>query len=61
MSGDGLERSTAVQIDPSGNVWWADNWRDVPLQTDPGGHEMVVFVGLAAPVRTPLPGPPRHL
>ncbi|WP_200263908.1 hypothetical protein [Streptomyces sp. HSG2] len=58
---DGLERNTAVQIDPSGNVWLANNWRDVPVQTNPGGHEMVVFVGLAAPVRTPLLGPPRPL
>ncbi|WP_149179501.1 NHL repeat-containing protein [Streptomyces sp. TRM49041] len=58
---DGLERNTAVQIDPSGNVWLANNWMTVPLQTNPGGHEMVVFVGLAAPVRTPLLGPPRHL
>ncbi|MEU3278908.1 hypothetical protein [Streptomyces antibioticus] len=58
---DGLERNTAVQIDPSGNVWLANNWRNVPLQTNPGGHEMVVFIGLAAPVRTPLLGPPRHL
>ncbi|WP_432079115.1 hypothetical protein [Streptomyces sp. YPW6] len=57
---DGLERNTAVQIDPSGNVWLANNWRDVPVQTNPGGHEMVVFVGLAAPVRTPLLGPPRR-
>ena len=58
---DGLERSTAVQIDPSGNVWLTNNWRNVPVQTNPGGHEMVVFVGLAAPVRTPLLGPPRSL
>ncbi|MFQ6850990.1 hypothetical protein AAIB46_08805 [Streptomyces sp. 35M1] len=58
---DGLERNTAVQIDPSGNVWLANNWRTIPLQTNPGGHEMVVFVGLAAPVRTPLLGPPRPL
>ncbi|MFJ9539785.1 hypothetical protein ACIRPX_21285 [Streptomyces sp. NPDC101225] len=58
---DGLERNTAVQIDPSGNVWLANNWRNVPVQTNPGGREMVVFVGLAAPVRTPLLGAPRHL
>ncbi|MFB8774943.1 hypothetical protein [Streptomyces broussonetiae] len=58
---DALERNTAVQVDPSGNVWLANNWRTVPLQTNPGGHEMVVFIGLAAPVRTPLLGPPRHL
>ncbi|GAA4657686.1 hypothetical protein GCM10023347_05740 [Streptomyces chumphonensis] len=58
---DGLDRNTAVQIDPSGNVWLANNWRTVPLQTNPGGREMVVFIGLAAPVRTPLLGPPRPL
>ncbi|WP_043405081.1 NHL repeat-containing protein [Streptomyces pluripotens] len=58
---DGLERNTGIQIDPSGNVWLANNWRNIPVQTNPGGHEMVVFVGLAAPVRTPLLGTPRHL
>ncbi|MBW1604678.1 NHL repeat-containing protein [Streptomyces sp. JJ66] len=56
---DGLVRATGVQIDPSGNVWLANNWETVPLQTNPGGHEMVVFVGLAEPVRTPLLGAPR--
>ncbi|WAX79366.1 hypothetical protein [Streptomyces sp. KMM 9044] len=56
---DGLQRNTAVQIDPSGNVWLTNNWRTVPLQTNPGGHEMVVFIGLAAPVRTPLLRGPR--
>jgi hypothetical protein len=57
---DGLDRNTGVQIDPSGNVWLANNWRTVPVQTNPGGHEMVVFIGLAAPVRTPLLGVPRQ-
>ncbi|MEG3627604.1 NHL repeat-containing protein [Streptomyces poriticola] len=57
---DGLERNTAVQIDPSGNVWLTNNWRTVPVQTNPGGYEMVVLVGLAAPVKTPLLGPPRQ-
>ncbi|MFE9257631.1 hypothetical protein [Streptomyces sp. NPDC006879] len=57
---DGLERNTAVQVDPSGNVWLANNWRTVPVQTNPGGRELVVFVGLAAPVRTPLVGAPRR-
>ncbi|WP_455361577.1 Vgb family protein [Streptomyces sp. SYSU K21746] len=55
---DGLVRNTAVQIDPSGNVWLTNNWETVPLQTNPGGHEVVVFVGMAAPVRTPLLGTP---
>jgi sugar lactone lactonase YvrE len=57
---DGLARNTGVQIDPSGNVWLANNWRTIPLQTNPGAHQLVVFVGLATPVRTPLAGPPQH-
>lgn len=57
---DGLDRNTGVQIDPSGNVWLANNWQTVPVQTNPGGHEVVVFVGLATPVRTPLLGAPQQ-
>ena len=54
----GLERNTAVAIDPSGNVWLMNNWIDVPnLQTNPGGHEIVAFVGLAGPVQPPAPIP----
>jgi hypothetical protein len=59
-SSDGLTRNTGVVIDPSGNVWLANNWMEVPIQTNPGGREMVVFVGLAAPVKTPMAGPPRQ-
>ncbi|MFD4656158.1 NHL repeat-containing protein [Kitasatospora sp. NPDC058444] len=55
---DGLERNTGLQIDPSGNVWLANNWRTVPVQTNPGGHELVVLVGAAAPVPTPNLGGP---
>ncbi|MFJ4794157.1 NHL repeat-containing protein [Kitasatospora purpeofusca] len=50
---DGLDRNTGLRIDPSGNVWLANNWRTVPLQTNPGGHELVLLVGAAAPVPTP--------
>ncbi|MEZ0090159.1 hypothetical protein [Streptacidiphilus sp. EB129] len=57
---DGLTRNTGVQIDPSGNVWLANNWLTVPVQTNPGGHQLVVFVGLATPVHTPLTGPPQQ-
>lgn len=57
---DSLARNTGVQIDPSGNVWLANNWLTVPVQTNPGAHEMVVFIGMAAPVRTPLLGAPRR-
>jgi hypothetical protein len=57
---DGLTRNTGVVIDPSGNVWVANNWLEVPVPANPGGHEMVVFVGLAAPVKTPMAGPPQQ-
>ena len=57
---DGLVRNTGVQIDPSGNVWLANNWEIVPAPTNPGGHQLVVFIGLAAPVKTPLIGPPER-
>ena len=57
---DGLDRNTGVAVDPSGNVWLANNWLQVPYQTNPGGHEIVAYIGLAAPVKTPVIGPPQH-
>jgi hypothetical protein len=57
---DGLTRNTAATIDPSGNVWVTNNWLLDPVQTNPGGDGMVVFIGLAAPVRAPLIGPPQR-
>jgi hypothetical protein len=48
-----------VQIDPSGNVWLTNNWLTIPVQTNPGGRSVVVFIGLATPVKTPLIGPPQ--
>ncbi len=61
---------TDVAIDPAGNVWVANNWdrpdegfKKVPepaLSTRFGGNGVVVFFGLAKPVRTPLIGPPRQ-
>ncbi len=57
---NGLTRNTGVAIDPSGNVWLANNWLTLAIQTNPGGHAMVVFVGLAAPIKTPLIGPPNR-
>ncbi|WP_030245112.1 NHL repeat-containing protein [Streptomyces sp. NRRL S-350] len=59
-SSDALERNTGVQIDPSGNVWLVNNWRTVPVQTNPGGHELVVLVGAAAPVAAPRLGGGGH-
>lgn len=46
---DGLQRNTGVQIDQAGNVWLANNWKPVPIQSDPGGDGMVVMVGAAPP------------
>ncbi|WCO68099.1 hypothetical protein PO878_05095 [Iamia majanohamensis] len=54
---DGLVRNTGVAIDQSGNVWLTNNWKDVPVQTNPGGYEIVAYVGLAAPVDRPEPEP----
>jgi hypothetical protein len=50
-----LVRNTGVAVDQSGNVWLANNWKDVPLQSNPGGYEVVVFVGLAGPVSRAAP------
>jgi hypothetical protein len=55
---DGLVRNTGVIVDPSGNVWLANNWKNVPIQTNPGGYQIVAYLGLAAPVRSPAIGPP---
>ncbi len=55
---NGLERNTAAEIDPSGNVWLTNNWEIFAVQENPGGNELVVFLGLAKPVRAPLIGPP---
>ena len=55
---DGLARNTAVTIDPSGNVWLANNWKNIPIQTNPGGYQIVAYLGMAAPVKTPLIGEP---
>lgn len=55
---NGLKRSTSVQIDPSGNVWATNNFEILAASDNPGGDSMVVFIGAAHPVDTPLIGPP---
>ncbi len=55
---NGLTRNTGVAVDPSGNVWLANNWKNAPIQTNPGGYQIVAYLGLAAPVKTPLIGVP---
>jgi len=57
---NGLVRNTGVSIDPSGNVWLVNNWKNVPIQTNPGGYQIVAYLGLAAPVKTPLIGVPER-
>jgi DNA-binding beta-propeller fold protein YncE len=56
---ESLVRNTGIAIDPSGNVWLANNWKEIPLLNNPGGNSIVVIVGAAAPVKTPLIGTPR--
>jgi hypothetical protein len=53
-----LERNTGVSIDPSGNVWLANNWTLEIDILNPGGNSIAVLIGAAAPIRTPLIGPP---
>jgi sugar lactone lactonase YvrE len=57
---DGLTRNTAIAIDPSGNVWLANTAETEALATNPGGRQIVAFLGLATPIRTPLIGPPER-
>lgn len=58
-SNGALQHVTAVQVDPSGNVWVANNWSTgSPLSQPVGGDGLVQYIGLAAPVKTPMAGPP---
>jgi hypothetical protein len=56
---DALDRNTGIAVDPSGNVWLANNWKPTPLINNPGGNSIAVLVGVAAPLKTPLIGTPR--
>lgn len=56
---DALERITGGQIDPSGNIWMTGNWKiDANPNMNPGGNSIAIAIGAAAPIRTPLIGPP---
>ncbi|MGD0118973.1 MAG: hypothetical protein ABSD30_12970, partial [Candidatus Binatus sp.] len=66
--GGGLQMEVDIDIDPAGNVWLTNNWQDIDscigtplegLSTRCGGQGVVVFYGMAKPVRTPQIGPPR--
>jgi hypothetical protein len=66
--GGGMLQLTDIAIDPGGNVWVANNWRDFAdrcftkpseaLSTKCGGNGLTVFYGLAKPVGTPQIGLP---
>ncbi len=58
-----------VGIGPAGDVWVTNNWQnyldamgkvDEAVQTQGAGQGVVVFYGMAKPVKTPLIGPPRQ-
>lgn len=58
---DSLVRITAGQIDPSGNIWIMNNWKvDADPFKNPGGNSIVIAVGAAGPLKTPLIGPPQQ-
>lgn len=56
-SSDALVRNTGIAIDLSGNVWLPNNWKQIPIQSNPGANAIVVMVGAAKPIQTPLIGP----
>jgi hypothetical protein len=66
--GGGLQMQTDLAISPAGDVWVMNNWQDInscfpgaaeALSTRCGGQGVVVFFGMAKPVRAPQIGPAR--
>ena len=66
--GGGLQMLTDIAISPAGDVWAMNNWQDVDscyasppeaLSTRCGGQGVVIFFGMAKPVRAPQIGPAR--
>jgi hypothetical protein len=56
---DALTRLTGGQFDPSGNIWLMNNFKlDANPIRNPGGNSIVIVVGAAGPIQTPLIGPP---
>jgi hypothetical protein len=64
--GGGLQMQTDLAISPSGDVWVMNNWQDIDscyrnateaLSTRCGGQGVVIFYGMAKPVRAPQIGP----
>jgi hypothetical protein len=68
--GGGLQMQTDLAVSPSGDVWVMNNWQDIDsclsvpdeaLSTRCGGQGVVIFFGMAKPVRSPQIGPARAL
>jgi hypothetical protein len=66
--GGGLQMLTDLAIGPAGDVWVMNNWQDIDscfgapdeaLSTRCGGQGVVIFFGMAKPVRAPQIGPAR--
>ena len=66
--GGGLQMQTDLAISPAGDVWVMNNWQDInscfpgaaeALSTRCGGQGVVIFFGMAKPVRAPQIGPAR--
>jgi hypothetical protein len=66
--GGGLQMQTDIAVGPAGDVWAMNNWQDVDscyagppeaLSTLCGGQGVVIFFGMAKPVRSPQIGPAR--
>ena len=68
--GGGLQMQTDLAVSPAGDVWVMNNWQDIDscfgapdetLSTRCGGQGVVIFFGMAKPVRSPQIGPARAL
>jgi hypothetical protein len=68
--GGGMQQLVDFGVGPSGDVWLTNNWEigaawygQAPeaLSTRGADQGVVVFFGMAKPLKTPLIGPPRQL
>ena len=66
--GGGLQLQTDIAVSPAGDVWAMNNWQNIDscypgaaeaLSTRCGGQGVVIFFGMAKPVRAPQIGPAR--
>jgi streptogramin lyase len=66
--GGGMQQLVDIGVGPAGDVWVTNNWQiddagfglaPEALSTRAAGQGVVVFYGMAKPVKTPLIGPPK--